>query len=51
MAMSNSQKLVLGVSVAYAATSLIHIKEGRKALGLMFAGYTVANIGAYMLEG
>ena len=50
MAMSWSQKLTLGVTVAYIATALIHIKGGRNALGLMFAGYSVANLGAYMLE-
>ena len=50
MAMTWSQKLTLGVTVAYVATSLIHLKGGRKALGLMFAGYSVANFGAYLLE-
>ena len=50
MAMTWSQKLTLGVTVAYIATSLIHIKGGRKALGLMFAGYSIANLGAYALE-
>ena len=50
MAMSWSQKLTLGVTVAYIATSLIHIKGGRNALGVMFAGYSVAKLGAYMLE-
>jgi len=50
MAMSWSQRLTLGVTVAYIATALIHLKGDRKALGLMFAGYSVANLGAYMLE-
>ncbi len=50
MAMSWSQKLTLGVTVAYLATAAIHAKNGRSALGLMFAGYSVANIGAYFLE-
>lgn len=50
MTMSWSQRLTLGVTVAYIATSLIHLKGGRNALGLMFAGYSVANLGAYLLE-
>ena len=50
MAMTWSQRLTLGVTVAYIATALIHLKGDRKALGLMFAGYSVANLGAYMLE-
>ena len=50
MAMSWSQRITLGVTVAYIATALIHLKGDRKPLGLMFAGYSVANLGAYMLE-
>ena len=50
MAMSWSQRITLGVTVAYIATALIHLKGDRKGLGLMFAGYSVANFGAYLLE-
>ena len=50
MTMSWSQKLTLGVTAAYIAKELIHVKGGRTALVLMFAGYSVANLGAYMLE-
>lgn len=50
MAMSWSQRLTLGVTVAYVATALIHLKGGRNSMGLMFAGYSVANLGAYFLE-
>ena len=50
MAMTWAQRLTLGVTVAYLATAVIHVKGGRNALGLMFAGYSVANIGAYLLE-
>ena len=35
---------------AYIATALIHLKGDRKGLALMFTGYSVANLGAYMLE-
>lgn len=51
MNMSWSQKLTLGVTVAYLVTSVIHLQAGRKALALMFAGYSVANMGAFALEG
>lgn len=51
MNMSWSQKLTLGVTIAYLATSAIHLQSGRKALALMFAGYSVANMGAFALEG
>jgi len=50
MAMSWSQKLTLAVTTAYLATSLIHLKGDRKAMALMFAGYSIANLGAYALE-
>ncbi len=49
--LSSSQKLTLGVTVAYLATSLIHYQNDRKALGLMFLGYSVANMGAVAMEG
>ena len=51
MNLSWSQKLTLGVTVAYLVTAAIHLQAGRKALGLMFAGYSVANMGAFALEG
>ncbi len=49
--LSSSQKLTLGVTVAYIATSIIHYQNDRKALGLMFLGYSVANMGAFAMEG
>jgi hypothetical protein len=51
MGMSGSQKLVAGVTVAYIATALTHYNGGRKELALMFLGYSVANVGAFLLEG
>ena len=48
--MSWSQKLTLGVTGAFLLTSAIHLQAGRKALGLMFAGYSIANMGAFALE-
>jgi len=51
MGMSGSQKLVAGVTVAYIATALTHYSGGRKELALMFLGYSVANVGAFLLEG
>lgn len=51
MGMSGSQKLVAGVTIAYIATALTHYSGGRKELALMFLGYSVANVGAFLLEG
>lgn len=51
MGMSGSQKLVAGVTVAYIATAFTHYSGGRKELALMFLGYSVANVGAFLLEG
>ncbi len=51
MNLSWSQKLTLGVTVAFVATSAIHLQAGRKAQALLFAGYSVANMGAFALEG
>lgn len=51
MKMSGSQKLVAGVTVAYIATAATHFKGGRKELSLMFLGYSIANVGAFLLEG
>ena len=51
MGMSGSQKLVAGVTIAYIATAFTHYSGGRKELALMFLGYSVANVGAFLLEG
>ena len=51
MKLSWSQGLTLAVTVAYLATSAIHYQGNRKPMAMMFLGYSVANIGAFLLEG
>jgi len=48
---SFSQTLVAGVTTAYLLTAFTHYRGGRKELALMFTGYSIANVGAFLLEG
>ena len=50
MALSGSQMLTLGVTVAYLGVTAFHLKEGRKGLALAFLGYSVANTGMILAE-
>jgi len=50
MALSGSQILTLGVTIAYLGITAFHFKAGRKGLGLAFLGYSVANTGMILAE-
>lgn len=49
--LSGSQKLTGVVTLLYIGAAYYHFKGGRKALGTMFLGYTVANSALIYLEG
>ena len=48
--MSNSQILMLVVTILYLLTTGVHFYEGRWNFGMIFAGYSLANIGFILAE-
>lgn len=48
---SGSQRLTGIVTILYLGTAYYHFKGGRNALGVMFAGYSMANTALVYLEG
>ena len=48
---SGSQKLTAGVAILYAGAMLVHFKENRIGMGVLFASWVIGNSALVYMEG